>query len=336
MSAHEAAPAGWRDVRALGKSNSETIMNASTLDTRFASLVRRSLLLVAAAGAVGSIAACERALLVAPSNSVISLTADSFALSNNSSTTVTAILVDSTGKAVADGTMVSFRSSLGTIEPTTSYTGNGRAVVKLVTGNLSGIATITASSGAVQSASLQVQVGMVPGRILMSSAPTSTNTSEITATVYDTSGGVIVGASVTFTSATGTIGSPVVLTDGYGQAKTTLISSVDALVTAQVGSLSATVTARVGGSTTLAVNLAIEPAAPKRFQNVLFTATVLTVGGGAALVERYEWDYGDVVVTTTGNTTSRIWETSGKYGVTLRVFGPNGATGQTRLEFYVD
>jgi hypothetical protein len=312
------------------------MMNASRFGTRPALLLRRSLLGLAAAGAICAQASCERALTLAPSNAVISLMADSYTLAYNSSTTITAVVVDSAGKAVADGTLVSFRSSLGTVEPTTAYTGNGRASVRLTTGALSGTASVSASSGSIQASPLQLQVGMLPGRIAMTSTPTSLNASEVTATLFDTAGQVLSGASVLFTAAAGVLSSPMVLTDGYGQARTTLFSSVDALVTAQSGGLSATLTARVGGSSTLSVNIQIDPTAPKRFQNVTFTATVLTIGGGPALVERYEWDFGDLVMTTTGNSTARNWDTSGRYGVTLKVLGVNGAVGQTRYEFYVD
>ncbi len=312
------------------------IMNASILGTQPRSVIRRTLLMLAAASAIGSLASCERALTVAPTNAVISLTAQSYALANNSSLVITAILVDSTGAAVPDGTIVTFRSTLGAMEPTTAYTSNGRAVATLLAGTLSGTASITAASGSVQAAPLLVQIGMVPGRIVMSSTPTSTSTSEIAAIVTDASGQAVVGASVTFTAASGTLSNLVVLTDAYGQARTTLFSSVDALVTAQVGGLTANITARVGGSNTLAVNVKVDPTAPVRLQNVTFTATVLTIGGAAALVERYEWDFGDLVMTTTGNTTSRIFETTGRFGVTLRVYGVNGATGQTRVEFYVN
>ncbi len=311
-------------------------MNPSKPRNRGPSVILRTLLLLALTGSLVSPTACERALMVAPSNALMSLSAESFTLANNSSTTITAILTDSAGSAVADGTLVLFRSTLGSMDPTTSNTSNGRAFAKLVAGNLSGTASITASSGSVQAAALQVQIGMVPARILLSSTPSSTNASDVTATVYDSSGAPIMGASVAFTAASGTLSSPVALTDANGQARTTLFSPVDALVTAQAGGLTANVTARVGGSTTLAVNVRIDPSAPARLQSISFTATVQTIGGAAALVERYEWDFGDLVMTTTGNTTSRFWETSGRYGVTLRVFGAGGATGQTHLEFYVN
>jgi hypothetical protein len=111
---------------------------------RFSSFVAIGLLLTAASG-------CERALVVAPTNSRIVLVPTATALPLNSSTDINVIVTDQNGAPAANGTLVQFATTLGTIEPRETLTEGGRAVVRLVGGNVSGIASVSATSGGVTS-----------------------------------------------------------------------------------------------------------------------------------------------------------------------------------------
>jgi len=283
-----------------------------------------------------SAGACERALQVAPSASVLVLSAPVTALPLNGTLNVTATLTDGAGAPVADGTLVTFAASLGTVNPSEARISNGRATVTYNAGATSGLATVSASSGGVSSNVLSVRVGPVPASILIN-ASTSGTTATIMASVYDASGRAIAGTPVSFTTTAGTLSTSTVNTDAFGQATNTLFGTTDAIVTATAGGYSASVAVRFTFNGALSVNLTINPASPKRRDNVVFTATVGGFNNQPVFVQRYEWLFSDgVVVTTTGNQTVRAFLAEGNYSVTVRVTTIDGIVGLSRIEFHVD
>lgn len=311
-------------------------MTRRNTGSRARRLSRAAILGVFAATVVAA-AGCERALQVAPTSSVLMLTAPGSAIGLNGTLTITATLTDSSGAPVADGTLVTFSSNLGTFNPIEARVGNGRATTTLVAGATSGIATIRAASGGVTSNSLTVRIGSVPERIVLSATPFGGNSATIVATVFDTAGKAVAGAPVTFSTSSGTLASSVVMTDGLGQATNTLFGTFDAVVTAESSGMRASVVVRSNAGTFLSVNLGLAPANPVRFQNVVFTATTTTPGNVTVFIQRYEWQFSDgVVVTTTGNQTARAFQTEGVFSVIVRVYTLDGAVGISRAEFFVD
>ncbi|MEW5982867.1 MAG: Ig-like domain-containing protein [Acidobacteriota bacterium] len=309
------------------------LKNASTAVHR-----RRGLLVGLAIVAVAAIG-CERALQVAPTDSELYLTAAASAVPLNGSLQVTATLT-SNGAAVADGTLVNFTSTLGTLDPTEATTANGRTTVRLLAGSVAGIARLVASSGALQSSTLEVRVGSVPNRILLSVSRSAPGSATVVATVFDTAGVAVEGVPVTFTTTAGSLATGSVNTDSFGQAATTLFATTDAVVAASAGTVQSSipVSAAIGGGAgTLNVNIAMNPTAPKRGQTITFTATVTSAGGTTAPVERFEWEFSTgETVTTTGNILNRAYIYQGLYTLVLRVYGPGGALGLSRIDFYVD
>ena len=308
--------------------------------TRFSTHTRSATLRHVAIGVIAlaalAAAGCERALQVAPSSSVLVLSAPASTVPLSSSLTVTATLTDSTGAAVAEGTLVTFSSTLGTITPTESRISNGRTSVTLAAGSTSGVATITASSGGVSSNALSVRVGSVPARIVIASS-TSGSVATISAVVFDAAGNSMPGTAVTFATTSGTLANSVSTTDAFGRATNTLVGTADAIVTATASGVSASVAIRFGFSGALSVNLSLSPNNPVRRQNVVFTATVTAPNNQAVFVQRYEWEFSDgVFMTTTGNQTARAYNNEGVFSVTVRVVTLEGVVGISRIEFYVD
>ncbi|MCX6553344.1 MAG: hypothetical protein NTY02_20450 [Acidobacteria bacterium] len=292
-----------------------------------------ALLALAALGVAG----CEQALQMAPSNSTISLSASSTAVPLNGSLTITVTVTDGTGKAVNDGTLVNFSTTLGTLDPTSAQVVNGRATVHLLAGSVSGLATITATSGGVSAGALSVRIGPVPTRIVLAASATGGGAVSILATVFDSAGIAMAGVPVNFTTSAGTLASTVAYADALGQAFTTLYTTTDAIVTAESSGVRTTIAVRPGGTGTLTINIGMNPAAPVRNQNITFTATVTVPGTSAPLIDHYEWDWGGgYVIVTTGNVVTRAFEVEGRYGVTVKVYGFDGSVGVSRIEFYVD
>src|SRR5688572_19490685 len=100
--------------------------------------------LLTLAGAVS--VSCEKMPLLAPPGTVITMVSTTNVLAVNGSTDVVAVLIEngtsdpgtgggaaspSAGTPVHNGTLVSFTTSLGSIEPAEARTNNGRVTVKL-------------------------------------------------------------------------------------------------------------------------------------------------------------------------------------------------------------
>ena len=91
--------------------------------------------------------ACDKVPLTAPSESTITLFATATSVSATGSTDIVATVIEEAGTAVQNGTVVSFTTTLGRIEPLEARTQNGKVTVKLTGDGRSGLAQITAFSG---------------------------------------------------------------------------------------------------------------------------------------------------------------------------------------------
>src|SRR5262245_17225917 len=113
--------------------------------------------------------ACDKVPLLAPTGSVISLLPTTTTVSLNSEVTIVATVIENgvasssgspsgsgapasgsragAGTPVQNGTLVTFTTTIGRIEPSEARTHNGSVNVRLITGSTSGTARITAFSG---------------------------------------------------------------------------------------------------------------------------------------------------------------------------------------------
>src|SRR6185503_2222448 len=102
------------------------------------------------AGVTISAFSCQKVPLLAPSGSTISLTTAVNVVPLGGTTEIIAQVIEPAGTAPQRGTLVSFTTSLGTLQPTEVETDTaGRAITRFIAGNGSGTATITALSGGV-------------------------------------------------------------------------------------------------------------------------------------------------------------------------------------------
>jgi Bacterial Ig-like domain (group 1)/PKD domain len=228
---------------------------------------RRSLATAVLAGLSLTIGACQKVPLLAPTGSTITVTAGSTALSVNGTTDITAIVLEQAGTAPQDGTVVTFTTTLGSIEPSEARTNGGRVTVKFRAGTANGTAIITASSGAAGSASTtaatnvaRIAVGTAAvGSVRVSANPTLLPTtgglSTITGNVIDINGNPLSSAPVTFSTTAGTLEQVAVSTDASGLATAVLRTTTSATVTVAVG-------AQAGSSTGTTPPTTGTPAAP--------------------------------------------------------------------------
>jgi hypothetical protein len=274
----------------------------------------RRVSIIGAIGAIGILAfaaACEKMPLLAPTGTVITLfpTASSVAL--NGEIEIVATLIEQgvaqtpgtgngtgststpgAGTPVHNGTLVTFTSTIGRIEPREARTHNGQVRVRFIAGSQSGNARITAYSGGAVATLDDLLVGTAAAeRVLVSASPQTLGpgggTSVVTARVEDASGAGLVGIPVTFTTTAGTLSATSAVTDETGTARTTLSTTRESTVTANVAGRTADITIGLNprtGVTLTGPTTAISAGLPATF----------TVGVGAtANVRDVTVDFGD-------------------------------------------
>jgi adhesin/invasin len=201
--------------------------------------------------------ACQRVPLLAPSGSTITLTSAATALPLNGSAEIIAQVIEASGTPPNRGTLITFTTTLGAVQPFEAETDvNGRVVVKFAAGNSSGTATITASSGGANvgtAGAIKIAIGTAAvGRVSVNANPASVpaigGSTTITAAVFDVNGNPLSSAPVTFSTTAGSLSASTVGTDANGIANTTLTTSQQATVTASVGAQAPPATG--GGTTT--------------------------------------------------------------------------------------
>lgn len=247
--------------------------------------------------------ACDKVPLLAPTGTVITLIPESPTASLNSSVNIIATVIENgtgvtsgastkgAGTPVQNGTVVNFTTTLGSIEPAEARTHNGQVTVRLVTGNQSGTATITAYSGGT-SAQKDVKVGTAAaGRVTVTATPqtlgSSGGTSVITAVVTDDTGRSIAGVPVTFSTTKGTVTPTSAVTDANGVATATLTTSAGADVTVSAGAQSGKVTVNVNARA--GVTISSSTTNPTAGAPVTFAVSVAT----SANVNNVRVDFGD-------------------------------------------
>jgi hypothetical protein len=278
-------------------------------------------------------AACDKVPLLAPSGTVINLIVSGAAGESgttsaglNSTVDITAVLIENgttsgtgtgtgatpsnpaAGTPVQNGTVVSFTTSLGTIEPAEAKTSNGKVTVTLKTNGESGTATITAYSGGARSTAT-VKIGATNAKTVSVTAspqnlPSNGGATTISARVDDVNGNGLAGVPVTFTTTSGSLNSSTATTNSGGIATTTLTTKAAADVTATVAGISGKTTVGVSTRATISVT------GPSNAVSVSSPATFTITTGTTVAVTNVSINYGD------GTATKSLGSISGSQAVT--------------------
>jgi PKD repeat protein len=192
---------------------------------------------------------------------------------------VIASITEKPGTPVQNGTVVTFTSSFGTIEPAEARTDAGKATVTFRAGTQSGTAVIGAFSGASRSETVEVKVGgAAAATVSLRSRAIGVGVAELTATVLDDAGNLLPGVPVAFSTSAGQLNPGQAVTDSNGEARSILTTSREATVTAQAGgkvSSPVTVSATGPSVTITPPTTAIEAGVPATFRIAPATGTVL-------------------------------------------------------------
>jgi adhesin/invasin len=270
-------------------------------------------------GLVFVTAGCDKMALTAPSDTTITLVAETTAVPANGVVEITASVIEPAGTPVQNGTLVTFtccgtqttsptptptpppgngaggtggaitpaaeaiNSNIGTLEPREAQTHNGKATVRFIAGSFSGTARIGAFSGPARATELQLTVGGANvSSVLVNVSPPS---------VPATGGTVEIVATVIDAAGNRLAGIPVTFTTTSGTlTQATVSTDGNGEVRTQLSTTrAATVSVAAANRTPVTVNVPLNavatvalthaPESPLAGQTVIFTVT--PAAGGA-------------------------------------------------------
>ena len=288
--------------------------------------------------------ACDKVPLLAPTGTAITILPAATTVSLNSQLTIVATVIEhgtssggtgnttttsTGGTPVQNGTLISFTTSIGHIEPAEARTHNGQVNVTLFTEGQSGTATITAYSGGASTTNNDIKVGTAAVKTLTVITTPQTiaangGTASVTASALDESGNKMSGVPVNFTTDKGSISPSTANTDGSGNATVTLTTTSTAKVTASAGTISGTATVVVNGRSLASFTTSAAGATVA----VPIIFTVAPVSG--ANISNVHVDFGDgsegqdLGAITQSSTPSRAYCSPGQYTATATATDATG------------
>jgi PKD domain-containing protein/Big-like domain-containing protein len=327
--------------------------------------MKRAFLGLALLGVIAAVSltlACDQVPLVAPTGSVINLFAAATTVPLNGDIEIVANVIENgtaqtptttpgagtggttpttgtttttsagAGTPVQNGTLVSFTTTIGRIEPFEARTNNGQVRVRFLAGSVSGTATITAFSGGASGKIENLKVGAAAvERVILSASPQTLppggGTSTISARVEDASGLALSAIPVTFTTDNGSLNPATATTDSTGVATTVLNAPRTAKVTASVAGKTADVTVTLSPRTGISITTPTTQVSAG--QPATFTVSV----GTTANIQNVTIDFGDghqqSLGAISGSTTvQHTYTTEGTYNVRATATDASGFTEQ--------
>ena len=287
-------------------------------------------------------AACDKAQLLAPTKSTITIHAATRLLPPGGTTEITAIVTEEAGSPVQNGTVVRFSATLGRIDPVEGETRNGVAIATFLAGTDSGIARVRAISGAAAGGSdntnqVDITIGAAAiNTVTLRASPGSVGplggTVELIATVVGENGQGLQGLLVTFNTDQGTLSETSATTDANGQARTRLTTTQKAIVTATAGTKTSgnvTVDLRAGPGVSITCTptsgsgncAAVQASASNNTAAVLFTVKKVS---GSSTLRTSTLDFGDSTSQALGNLGSDAV-------ITHTYAGPSGSTNSSYI-----
>lgn len=292
---------------------------------------------------------CDKVPLTSPTGSTITLSVDKAIVPVGGQAQITAVVIESAGTAVQNGTLVTFSTTMGSVSPIAVETINGRAVTTYIAPSISGSAKINAYSGAASTGSGNsssggvsvlvgsAAVGSVSMNVVPSNVPQNGGTVSVNALVLDSSGNPLPSVAVLFTTDQGTLASGSVFTDSNGNAATTLNTNRVTKVTATVGDKKAEFTVNVVTAPTITIQATTTtPLAGQPVSFLLTPTTVATANPIASVLV----DYGDGQTQTLGGITgptglNHVYANTGGYTVTATARDINNQVGVSSVAIVV-
>lgn len=274
--------------------------------------------------------ACDSASPVAPSGTLLSISASPNEIGTSGTSSIRVTALRSNGTPVNPGTIIRLDTTLGTITEQVETDDQGVARAELTGDGRIGTATVTARSGSAETATVDVMIGKVATNVSLQASPSQVDESggniSLLAVIRDDEGEPLSGATVNFQTEVGTLGSggSIIRSDSNGEARDTL--SIEGVDLAPITANSFTVRVMVGaGSDTVSdmANIRINRCAP--------TVQIMAenLGGNKARVTNdttgeepieWAWDFDNdgIVDSTVKNPADHLYSGPGNYTVVLR------------------
>ena len=329
---------------------SPAIQAARSVSARVLSNTTLRLALVAVT-TVGVVVACDRVNLTAPTGSTVSISVDRSVVPLGGQAVVSAVVTESSGTPVHNGTTVTFQTTVGSLNPPTAETVNGIATTTFLAGQTSGVATIHAFSGGARTgsgnsssggATIRVGTAAASGAISLTATPSSVSQSggtvTISALVFDEQSNPLPGIPVQFVSSTGTLSPTSATTDSNGIARTQLSTTQTATVNAIAGAAKGEVRVEVSTAPTVTIT-----APDTAVAGVPVAVTVSTTSGNTSAprqIQTLEVDFGDGSVETRSNVTgsaafTHTYSQARGYTISARAVDVAGNTGAAQKAIVV-
>lgn len=298
-------------------------------------MTKKLLLPCLAAGLVVLGLACDSASPVAPSGTVLTISASPNEISTTGSSVIRVTAVRANGTPVNPGTIVRLATTLGEIDEQAETDESGVARATLVGDGRIGTATVSARSGSAEEVSVEVMVGRLAANVSLQATPSSIpetgGTVELLASVRDSEGQPLVGATANFSTEIGRLDSRgAFLTTGpNGQVGDMLIVEEDDVNALASSARDFQVSVEVGGEGSVVTdNFSVRlevPVLQAEFTRAVDNLTVRfndasTINGepaGAGELNRF-WSFGDGASSQDLNPV-HTYSAAGSYDVTLRV-----------------
>jgi len=200
--------------------------------------------------------ACDSASPVAPSGTLLSISASPNEIGTTGKSTIRVTALRSNGTPVNPGTIIRLDTTLGTIAEQVETDDQGVGRAELQGDGRIGTAMVTARSGSAETATVEVMIGKVAANVSLQASPSQVDeaggTITLLAVVRDDKGEPLADATANFQTEVGTLssGGSIIRSDSNGEARDTL--SIEAVDLAPITANSFNLSVMVGaGSSTV-------------------------------------------------------------------------------------
>ncbi len=293
---------------------------------------------IAASLSLALFAACDQTSPVAPSGTLITISASPDRIPSDGNAEIRVVALRPNGTPVSSGTLVRLTTTLGSIPPSVPVDDLGEALAMLEANGQFGVATISASTGGSETATVDVQLGLSPASVTVqvtpNSVPETGGEADLLAIVRDDRGQPLENAQVNFRTEIGTLesGGGLISTGADGTAADILIVTPGDLDTVSGDSFQVGVDVGSGGGMLVTTNVSVTiqrlPRADFTFatRNLLVAFEDTTDGRTTSWL----WILGDDNTSTRQNPT-HTYSATGTYAVTFRATNSLGSDEVTKF-----
>ncbi len=283
-------------------------------------------------------AACDKTSPVAPSGTLITISANPDRIPSDGSAEIRVVALRPNGTPVSRGTLVRLTTTLGTIPPSVGVDDRGEALAMLEADGQFGVAIVSANTGGSETATIDVQLGLSPASVTVqvtpNSVPETGGEADLLAIVRDDRGQPLEKAEVNFRTEIGTLdsGGTLIPTAADGTASDRLIVTSGDLDTVSGDSFEVGVDVGSGAGQLVTTNVSVAiqrlPRADFTFntRNLLVAFEDTTDGRTTSWL----WNFGDGNTSTRQNPT-HTYDEPGTYAVTFRATNSLGSDEVTKF-----